>query len=403
MKKTLIVIDDFHEFRLLVNSNILAKFEKKSAFSLCSRKNIKLGQSDRLKYLNLLSWPESISLFHQFKLWFTNQDFYLKNANSVSCQQKAIENVKLAEKRLSKKINLPRLNSLIIFLLDRHIFIRLFLRVIKFAQLGNSKAKYEHFEKFDVILFMRTSGTRNELLLARHARPDTKIIGLLRNLDTPHLKGACPKNYSYYICQNAFVETATIDLNNLDSKRIKVFKSLFLKRPKYKKIELQNKHIVVATSGPDFSNSECEQLILIFNFLIEQNFVNFTVTVRLIHTDNKKRYKKLERLLLENGISVIFDFEENSKDLTLGDVHRLNTMMEDCDIFFTLYSTLALEAKLLGKHTYFYDLFNEGEEMYMREHLQFMIHQHTIPVINNQKKLNLLLECFVPRAEMTAK
>lgn len=360
MKSVLVFIQDQHELKILSYIHlVLNKLDLDSVDVVTRYKSKEVRDLIEIE-LNVRKYVEltglSINRLGVFKYRLSQLCFFLQNKRYNSCKQKIYEFLGYSKKE--------------IILNNVSYFSNVMVKILMFAA-TIINCKYSSFRKdkntkkqgYDYIVFIRSDSLENSSIAKKFSSEKTKIITIIRNVDTPLLKGPYVVNSDYTFCMHNFEYEILKQIGAQYTGKLAFIQDkniLKLKR------QLKNKKIVLICLTAEWFLENQEKMI---ESLIA--YIPNTVDIYLkLHSSSGFGYFKFE-----DRYSNVFVYKSNPRDKsyesqTIESIERFNNLMAITDVLITYGSTIVLEASEYDIESYYIRV--DQDVLYLREHLSWI-------------------------------
>lgn len=375
----LVVLRDFHEFKLLVASRHSKRLFSKNEIYICSDKQLAFDHSFKVK--QTLQWPKKPSLLRYVNAWLKRHRKYLLHYSvSESARQKTNSEIAFLPKSIAKILvgsSLARWLLISMLYLPTINFLDAITWILNLFTVRDKL-------NFDTIIFMRPNSVINEVISQKYSSSCTKIVTIIRNIDYPHLKANPVVESDYSICINAFSAAAVCDLKN--NKAFGKVKNWEFWQNRVVTPSEKTNEFIFATSGPNFCPEEPYFLESVLTVLHELFGNDFKLSLRLIHDDNFERFRGVfERF---SGIGTIDVKDELlTEQLSMQNVNNFKSLIIGKRALIATFSTIAWEVKSYGVPSIYLDLTTHQSAYYDREHMRYLVEKECIPLITDKTEL----------------
>ena len=201
MKKVLIFIQDQHELKKLTyvkNVSDRLNLDLIDVITIYKSEEVR-GLIERELNIGKYIITTSIKIDYVEKLKYRLNQlcFFLKNRRYSSCTQKIYEFLGYSKRRIIlNKIGYMGRIVVNILIVISNIFNCKFLSILK--------NKNNQRDAYDYIIFIRSDSLKNNFIIKEFSSKDTKVITIIRNIDTPLLKGPYVVKSDYTFCTYEF-------------------------------------------------------------------------------------------------------------------------------------------------------------------------------------------------------
>ncbi len=419
MKKSLLlVVKDQLEAKFLTNRHFLPQLVGAFDVTLMCPANWdpSFREAIRSEYPEMRflgHWPDSqVRFIDQVVYWLKSELFFILNSRkSESCFQKAFFNLD-APLSLLLRTNLDRALVRILSPIFNNWFPeRLMKAPIAALALGlkplerwmfrhNSFATGRNGRRaFDYILFGRPNSLVNIPVFRSYANPNTRLITVCRNFDTPALKGIfsvpahCTLIFDRYLCEHLrwLNHTSNYGAAILCEHPVKFF------RKNHNSSKKQPIKVLYATALRHHVPDEPQTARRLYSFLFQTLGTDFRLFLRVHPSDDHKRYTNLLRkpnvFLEEDANTNTFGTYRGDREFfpPPAEIERFYARLQQMDLVLSTGSTINYEAHILGVKAAYLKLTRDLEWVYKRDHLRILKEKHLIPVITNLRDLTGLI------------
>lgn len=419
-KKLLLVIKDPLEFKFIMNDHFLSPLLQKFEVHLMCPVNKDslfrdkvLSEYPSLKFLNV--WPDKeVCSLDRFIYWLKTELYFFLNAyKSESCFQKVFVNLEVPLSLLLKKDLAPHFvklfshvfNSKLEKVLRLPVFcMGMALRPFKKHIFSHNKfftsVRLLQRDSFDYIIWGRSYSLVNIAIHKLFSGPDTKIITLCRNFDTPALKGIYTIPSHYTIVFDKFLYEHLSVLNHpLNYGQVILYEHPVRFFKKQRKETSGKYKVLYATTLPHFTPNQDDIVEALYNVLLRMFGTKFTLTVRIHPDDDTSNYKKfiaVDNIVIDERLyNSSFESFAGRRELfpTPTEVSDFYSQLQEFDFVLSNGSTINYEAYLLGIKNAFLELNNEDAWKFRRDHLKILVERCGIPLLKKLKCLEDLFLC----------
>ena len=408
-KHALVVVSNIQEFKILfLNTPLIKKFPEYS-FTVATTKKpneIHLPSKINLEYISIESVQKS-KLTRP--LWaLKNQFFFYRNRKkSHSARQKFVINIFNVIALIFgpwrepiSRFGICVLNRSAAYLLLYVVFI-MALPVISLISkvleiIVQRKTKDENQQQYELIIFGNLFYAHNYDIVRNFSSRNTRIIGLLRNLDAASLKGCFYPNPNVIYCQTDFEVEQIKTLHKLGANTNVIVDSKFWAPNIFRKITSKNAHkkICYATGDWLYTKTDPYNLNAIFSYIVSTNQTkSVSIVLRLVHTDSLDRFSDI--LTKFKDVQVIIIYGDQTGAWNYGLQAELEQDIAATDLMISANSTICWEARKIGCPACFLNLIPSERWINEREHMQYLIHQHSIENITSEKHLGDYLDAIL--------
>ena len=405
-KKALVVVSNIQEFKILfLNEPLISKFPDYS-FTVATTKNshdIHLPSGINFEFAAIQSIYKS-----QFtkSLWaLQNQIFFYRNAHkSRSARQKFIINIFDVIALIFPLYRTPIFRTGIFMLKHSAAYLPLYLgftialpviflisRLLEI--IVQRKLRHTNQQPFELIIFGNLFYAHNYDIVRNFSNEDTRIIGLLRNLDAASLKGRFYPDPDVVFCQTEFEVEQIRMLHRLKANTNVMVECRFW-APKLFRKSLENitlKKICYATGDWRYTETDPLNLRALLSYIVSSDQTKtVSVVLRLIHTDNLDRFSDILAEFENVHVTCIFGDQTGAWDYARQ--AELEQDIATTDLMISANSTICWEARKIGCPACFLNLALSETWINEREHMQYLIHQQLIENITSEIRLSDYLD-----------
>jgi len=360
MKKVLIFIQDQHELKKLTHvRSILDKFnlnmiDVATCYKSKDTRDFIESKLDVLQYIDVANL--SVKRLDKFKYRINQLCFFIKNKKYNSCRQKIYEFFGYSKKQiLSDNIDYASRIAVKILVIISGI--------INCRYLNIAKNKSDSSRVYDYIVFIRSDSVKNSSVASSFSSESTKIITIVRNIDTPLLKGPYIVNSDYTFCSYDFEYNILSQVGAQYTGELSIVQSD--ENIGHDNRARKQRSVLICLAA--------EWMIERQERMVESIILHIPSTISIylkLHSSSGNKYFYLEDKYANVYIHGPNPVEDSCELQTIESIKELENLLEKSDVLLAYGSTMALEASKYGVESYFISV--EQNMMYQREHLMWM-------------------------------
>lgn len=414
-KKLLLVINDSHEFKLLMNNQFYSILNKRFNITLlCPFNKDKLFRKEILKefpdirFCNI--WlPKKLCFLDKIIYSLVKEIFFVINSfRSVSCFQKTylnlsfifyIINKSIFEKDVVNFFSIFFNNKFLKYIL-KTLIIPIYILVFPFHKyIYKHKYTFTKFKKnkckFNYIFFGRTYSMMNISIYKMFSNSNTKLIGLCRNFDSPGLKGPYTIPVDYTVIFDKYLKNHLVSLSDPSNYgKILLYDNTISCFRKLKRKKKHIKQILYATSSFFYIFNECEVVKIVYNLLYSRYGNNFNLFIRVHPNDKISNYNKVNNFKNIFFVTKLFahkfkKFNCKSEYFPIQkDIEDFYNNLQKMDLVLSCGSTINYEAYILRIKSAFLNLNKRSDWVFKRDHIKILNENINIPIIEDLRDLD---------------